>query len=320
MPSRFEPCGLSQMYSQRYGTLPIVRATGGLVDTVQNYDERSGSGTGFVFQDLYPSSIANTMGWALSTYFDRPDHITAMRRQSMHLDYSWDRAAAEYEALYLEALPTPTRPSLPGIAARRRAMFPRARRSFEPDSHRGRGLARRRGADAGDAPLVEALPVAAALVARPQDRTAGLRAARRSGLPSARQPGRNTTYDLLVDGERTTVKLRADYLVSRRGRRFVAEVKSGPGGSPPRHTAATRRQLLEYWAVFQVDGILLVDGESRQVHEITFPTPNHGNGRERGLRLRGGPGRLAGLHHLDGLFEPDLFFRAGPRAPDGTFG
>jgi starch synthase len=103
MPSRFEPCGLSQMYAQRYGTLPIVRATGGLVDTVQNYDERSGSGTGFVFHDLYPSSIANTMGWALSTYFDRPDHIASMRRQAMHLDYSWDRAAAEYEALYLEA-------------------------------------------------------------------------------------------------------------------------------------------------------------------------------------------------------------------------
>jgi starch synthase len=103
MPSRFEPCGLSQMYAQRYGTLPIVRATGGLVDTVLNYDERNGSGTGFVFQDLCPSSVANTMGWALSTYFDRPDHITSMRRQAMNLDYSWNRAAAEYEALYLEA-------------------------------------------------------------------------------------------------------------------------------------------------------------------------------------------------------------------------
>jgi len=103
MPSRYEPCGLSQMYSQRYGTLPIVRATGGLVDTVQNYDERAGAGTGFVFHDLYPSSIANTMGWALSTYFDRPGHITAMRRQAMQQDYSWARAAEAYERLYLEA-------------------------------------------------------------------------------------------------------------------------------------------------------------------------------------------------------------------------
>ncbi len=103
MPSRYEPCGLSQMYSQRYGTLPIVRATGGLVDTVQNYDERAGAGTGFTFYDLYPSAIANTMGWALSTYFDRPAHITAMRRQAMQQDYSWARAAEAYERLYLEA-------------------------------------------------------------------------------------------------------------------------------------------------------------------------------------------------------------------------
>jgi starch synthase len=103
MPSRYEPCGLSQMYAQRYGTLPLVRATGGLVDTVQNYDERTGTGTGFVFYDLYPSAIANTIGWALSTYFDRPAHIINMRRQAMQQDYSWDRAAAEYEALYLEA-------------------------------------------------------------------------------------------------------------------------------------------------------------------------------------------------------------------------
>jgi hypothetical protein len=74
-----------------------------------------------------------------------------------------------------------------------------------------------------------------------------------------------TTYDLLVDGERSTVKLRADYLVSRSGRRFVAEVKSGQS-APRLDTAATRRQLL-------------VDGESRQVHEITFPTPNRSKGR-----------------------------------------
>ncbi|HEX7599361.1 MAG TPA: glycogen synthase GlgA [Polyangia bacterium] len=103
MPSRFEPCGLAQMYAQHYGTLPLVRATGGLVDTVQNYDERTGRGTGFMFQDLTRTSVANTIGWALSTYFNRPDHIAAMRRQSMQQDYSWDRAAAEYEGLYLEA-------------------------------------------------------------------------------------------------------------------------------------------------------------------------------------------------------------------------
>jgi starch synthase len=103
MPSRFEPCGLNQMYSLRYGTLPVVRATGGLVDTVQNYDEATGGGTGFMFSDLNPDSLANTIGWAVSTWFDRPDHIEAMRKRGMAQDFSWDRAASAYQELYLRA-------------------------------------------------------------------------------------------------------------------------------------------------------------------------------------------------------------------------
>ncbi len=79
-----------------------------------------------------------------------------------------------------------------------------------------------------------------------------------------------TRYTLLVDGEPTEIPLRADYLVSRNGRQFVAEVKSG-SVAPRLDTAATRRQLLEYLVAFQVDGVLLVDGEQRQVHEVTFP-------------------------------------------------
>ena len=103
MPSRFEPCGLNQMYSLCYGTLPIVRDTGGLSDTVATYEESSGGGTGFMFRDLDPESVANTVGWALSTYYDRTDHIQAMRRRAMLQDFSWERAAAEYEQLYLDA-------------------------------------------------------------------------------------------------------------------------------------------------------------------------------------------------------------------------
>ena len=103
MPSRFEPCGLNQMYSLRYGTLPVVRATGGLVDTVRSYDEVDGGGTGFVFRDLTPSGLTNTIGWALSTYYERPSHIERMRRTAMAEDFSWQRAAAEYEMLYREA-------------------------------------------------------------------------------------------------------------------------------------------------------------------------------------------------------------------------
>ena len=75
MPSVYEPCGLSQMYSLRYGTLPIVRRTGGLADTVENYDQETGGGTGFVFDLLTPRAIYDTVGWAVWAWYNRPEHI-----------------------------------------------------------------------------------------------------------------------------------------------------------------------------------------------------------------------------------------------------
>ena len=103
MPSRFEPCGLNQMYSLRYGTLPIVRATGGLADSVQGYDQESGDGTGFVLNDLTPESLADTIGWALATWYQRPAHVAAMRARAMRQDFSWARAASAYRDLYRAA-------------------------------------------------------------------------------------------------------------------------------------------------------------------------------------------------------------------------
>jgi starch synthase len=104
MPSRFEPCGLNQMYSLRYGTLPIVRATGGLADTVVSYDDRTGGGTGFVLHDLHVGSLFDAIGWAVSTWYHRRVHIDAMRRRAMAQDFSWDHAAAEYETAYRAAI------------------------------------------------------------------------------------------------------------------------------------------------------------------------------------------------------------------------
>lgn len=103
MPSRFEPCGLNQMYSQRYGTLPIARATGGLADTIRSYDERTGAGTGFLFGDLTPGALYDTIGWALATWWQRRPHFDAMRRAAMALDWSWSRFAGDYEQLYKDA-------------------------------------------------------------------------------------------------------------------------------------------------------------------------------------------------------------------------
>jgi starch synthase len=100
MPSRYEPCGLNQMYSLNYGTLPIVRNTGGLADTVENYNQDTGEGTGFMFDDLTPSSIYNTVGWAVWAWYNRRKHIDAMRLRGMKKDFTWTSSAKRYVEMY----------------------------------------------------------------------------------------------------------------------------------------------------------------------------------------------------------------------------
>ena len=104
MPSRYEPCGLNQMYSLLYGTLPIVRRTGGLADTVENYNEATGDGTGFVLDDLTPQSIYDTVGWAIYAWYNKKDHIEKMKKRAMSSNFGWDESAKKYENVYEEAL------------------------------------------------------------------------------------------------------------------------------------------------------------------------------------------------------------------------
>ena len=104
MPSRYEPCGLNQIYSMLYGTLPIVRRTGGLADTVQNYNQDTGEGTGFVFDQLDPSAIYNTVGWATWAYYNRKGDIMKMQNRGMRQNFGWDIAAHKYLDVYKEAL------------------------------------------------------------------------------------------------------------------------------------------------------------------------------------------------------------------------
>ena len=100
MPSRFEPCGLNQMYSMMYGTLPIVRSTGGLEDSVDQYSEATGSGDGFKFSDATCEALYNTIGWACSTWYDRPADIQKLRRNGMSKDFSWNKSAEKYALVY----------------------------------------------------------------------------------------------------------------------------------------------------------------------------------------------------------------------------
>ena len=97
MPSWYEPCGLSQMYSQRYGTLPIVRATGGLDDTV--VDIASANGNGIKFGPYSAPALAAAVHRALDLYAD-PARVDAVRRRGMKADHSWAASAEQYEALY----------------------------------------------------------------------------------------------------------------------------------------------------------------------------------------------------------------------------
>jgi len=98
MPSRFEPCGLNQMYSLRYGTVPVVRAVGGLEDTVEDCDGDD-AGTGFKFREYHPRALWAALARALNAYRDVAAWRKLMRR-GMAQDFSWDRSARGYEELY----------------------------------------------------------------------------------------------------------------------------------------------------------------------------------------------------------------------------
>ena len=107
MPSRYEPCGLNQMYSQRYGTLPLVRRTGGLADTVVNADDTTlanGTATGFSFYWGTADDLDKAIDWAISCQKNRPDAWKKMILTAMNVDHSWNKSAKEYEALYRRIL------------------------------------------------------------------------------------------------------------------------------------------------------------------------------------------------------------------------
>ncbi len=105
MPSRFEPCGLNQMYSLKYGTAPIVRQTGGLADTVEHFNPATGQGTGFVFEHYDSNGFSWALRSALTAWKD-PRAWALLRRNGMEKDYSWERQGAEYEELYAALVPS----------------------------------------------------------------------------------------------------------------------------------------------------------------------------------------------------------------------
>ena len=104
MPSRFEPCGLSQMIAMRYGTLPIVRETGGLRDTVKPYNKYTGDGNGFSFANYNAHEMKATVEMAVNVYRNEPEAWTRLQRNAMSEDFSFARSAEDYARLYIDIL------------------------------------------------------------------------------------------------------------------------------------------------------------------------------------------------------------------------
>ncbi|MGZ4817467.1 MAG: glycogen synthase GlgA [Terriglobales bacterium] len=99
MPSKYEPCGLNQIYSLKYGTVPVVRATGGLDDTIENWDAHTRKGTGFKFTEYSGEALLATIRTALQAYADK-DRWQALMRNGMNKDFSWTASAKEYVRVY----------------------------------------------------------------------------------------------------------------------------------------------------------------------------------------------------------------------------
>jgi starch synthase len=103
MPSRYEPCGLNQMYSLNYGTVPIVRQTGGLADTVKDYHEFNEEGNGFSFQDFTPHALFSSIERALAL-FPQKDIWLELVKRGMAEDFSWQHSARKYIEIYKKAM------------------------------------------------------------------------------------------------------------------------------------------------------------------------------------------------------------------------
>jgi len=99
MPSKYEPCGLNQIYSLRYGTVPVVSKVGGLFDTVEDLDEETGEGTGFLMKDLTAKALVEAVSRALK-YYKQKDKWRELQKRIMQEDFSWEISAKRYLDIY----------------------------------------------------------------------------------------------------------------------------------------------------------------------------------------------------------------------------
>lgn len=241
MPSKFEPCGLSQIIAMRYGTLPIVRETGGLKDTVVPYNEFTGEGTGFSFTNFNGDEMGDAVFRAARLFWDNREAWNQLVTQAMSQDFSWTRSADKYLDLYFFLHPEIERPAaVTEIAA-----------VDEPDAAEAEPAATIREPAAAEEPKAEEKPAAEAEVkpaAKPDDKkttdrkTTAKKATTTKAAASKTSAAKATTAKASTTRKRTTAasKKAAEAEVSPEVKAETATAEAKPAAKAPAKTAAKK--------------------------------------------------------------------------------
>ena len=241
MPSKFEPCGLSQIIAMRYGTLPIVRETGGLKDTVIPYNEFTGEGTGFSFSNFNGDEMGDAVFRAARLFWDNRDAWNQLVTQAMSQDFSWTRSADKYLDLYFFMHPEIERPAaVTEVAA-----------VDEPDAAEAEPAATIREPAAAEEPKAEEKPAAEAEVkpaAKPDDKkttarkTTAKKATTTKATASKTSAAKATTAKASTTRKRTTAasKKTAEAEVAPEVKAETATAEAKPAAKAPAKTAAKK--------------------------------------------------------------------------------
>lgn len=240
MPSKFEPCGLSQIIAMRYGTLPIVRETGGLKDTVQPYNEFTGEGTGFSFTNFNGDEMGDAVFRAARLFWDNRDAWNKLVTQAMSQDFSWTRSADKYLDLYFFMHPEIERPA--GVAE--------AKAVDEPAAAEAEPAATGKKPAAAEEPKAEEKPVEAEPVkvdpevkpaAKPAAKKTTARKTTAKKATTTKAAASKTSAAKATTAKASTTRKRTTAAAKKAAEAEVApEVKAEPAAKAPAKTAAKK--------------------------------------------------------------------------------
>lgn len=234
MPSKFEPCGLSQIIAMRYGTLPIVRETGGLKDTVQPYNEFTGEGTGFSFSNFNGDEMGDAVFRAARLFWDNRDAWNQLVTQAMSQDFSWTRSADKYLDLYFFMHPEIERPAgVTDVAA-----------VDEPAAAEAEPAATVKEPAAAEEPKAEEKPAAKAEVkpdAKPAAKKTTARKTTAKKATTTKAAASKTSAAKATTAKASTTRKRTTAAAKKAAEAEVApEVKAEPAAKAPAKTTAKK--------------------------------------------------------------------------------